>query len=110
MELPKDASLLRIFLQEADENNGEPLFSKIVLQAREKKLAGATVLRGPLGIGRSGKLHSSDIFHPSGGLPVVIEIVDSEQKIRAFLADMEDLLGSSLMTLEKVQAFQLGQE
>ena len=65
MELPKDALLLRIFVEEADEHDGEPLFRKIVVKARENKLAGATVLRGPLGFGRSTQLHASSMFHLS---------------------------------------------
>ena len=104
MELPRDALLLRIFVEEADEHDREPLFRKIVLKARESKLAGATVLRGPLGFGRSSQLHASSMFHLSEDLPIVIEMVDTEQKIRAFLTEIEDLVGASLITLEKVQA------
>jgi uncharacterized protein len=104
MELPRDALLLRIFVEEADEHDGEPLFRKIVLKARESKLAGATVLRGPLGFGRSNRLHASSMFHLSEDLPMVIEMVDTEQKIQAFLTEIEDLVGARLITLEKVQA------
>ena len=75
-----------------------------MLKARESKLAGATVLRGPLGFGRSNRLHASSMFHLSEDLPIVIEMVDTEQKIRAFLTEVEDLVGASLITLEKVQA------
>ena len=104
MELPKDAVLLRIFLGEADELEGEPLFRKIVLKAREMNLAGATVLRGPLGFGRSSLLHASATFRISMDLPIVIEIVDTEEKIREFLAAVEGIIGPGLITLEKVQA------
>jgi PII-like signaling protein len=97
MELPKEALLLRIFLGEADELEGEPAFQKIVLKAREMNLAGATVLRGPLGFGRSSHLHASSAFRISKDLPIVIEIVDTEQKIQEFLVAVEG-------TLEKVQA------
>jgi uncharacterized protein len=104
MELPNDAVLLRIFLGEADELEGEPLFPKIVLKAREMNLAGATVLRGPLGFGRSSHLHASATFRISTDLPIVIEIVDTEQKIREFLVAVEAITGAGLITLEKVQA------
>lgn len=104
MELPKDALLLRIFIGEADEMEGEPLFRKIVLKARAMNLAGATVLRGPLGFGRSSHLHASGVFRLSTDLPIVIEIVDTEEKIREFLAAVETMVGAGLITLEKVQA------
>ena len=104
MELPRDAVLLRIFLEEADELDGQPLFRKIVLKAREMRLAGATVLRGPLGFGRSTQLHASNIFKLSTDVPIVVEIVDTEQKVQEFLAAVEDIVGAGLITLEKVQA------
>src|SRR5690349_11696161 len=104
MELPRDAVLLRIFVEEADEYAGEALFRKIVLKAREMNLAGATALRGALGFGRSGELHASSIFHPSTSASIVVEIVDTEQKIQGFLAAAEDIVGSRLVTLEKVKA------
>jgi uncharacterized protein len=104
MELPKDAFLLRIFVGESDEAEGEPVYRKIVLKAREMNLAGATALRGPLGFGRSTHLHSSATFHVSTDLPIVVEIVDSEEKIEEFLAAVESIVGNELITLEKVQA------
>ena len=104
MELPKDAVLLRIFLGEGDELEGEPVFQKIVSKAREMNLAGATVLRGPLGFGRSSLLHASAGFRVSMDLPIVIEIVDTEQKIQEFLVAVETIAGAGLITLEKVQA------
>src|ERR1700751_4266584 len=104
MELPRDAVLLRIFVEETDEHDGQPLFRKIVLKAREMSLAGATVLRGPLGSGRSTQLHASNIFRLSFDVPIVIEIVDTEPKIQEFLAAAEDIVGGGLSTLEKVQA------
>jgi uncharacterized protein len=104
MELPRNAMLLRIFLGEADELDGEPVFRKIVFKAREMNLAGATVLRGPLGFGRSSHLHASNILRLSTDLPIVIEIVDTEEKIREFLAAVESIVGPGLITLEKVQA------
>jgi PII-like signaling protein len=99
-----DAVLLRIFLGEADELEGEPVFRKIVLKAREMNLAGATVLRGPLGFGRSSLLHASATFRISRDLPIVVEIVDTEEKIQEFLVAVEGIIGAGLITLEKVQA------
>jgi uncharacterized protein len=104
MELPRDAVLLRIFLGESDEVEGEPAFRKIVLKAREMNLAGATVLRGPLGFGRSTHLHARATFHISTDSPIVIEIVDTEEKIQEFLGAVEAIVGAGLITLEKVQA------
>src|SRR3984885_9016049 len=104
MELPRDASLLRIFLGESDEHQGDPLFKVIVLKAREHHLAGATVFRGPLGFGRSSHLHSSGILRLSFDLPMVIEIVDAEEKIQGFLTQIETIIGGGLITVERVQA------
>src|SRR5258708_7366976 len=104
MELPRDAVLLRIFVEEADEHAGEPLFKKIVLKAREMNLAGATVLRGPLGFGRSSELHASNIFHLQTGSSIVVEIVDTEQKIQEFLAAAKNFVRPRLIIWEKVQA------
>ena len=104
MELPRDALLLRIFVGEADEHGGEPKFRRIVFKAREMGLAGATVLRGPLGFGRSSLLHASDTLRVAMDLPIVIEIVDTEEKIQDFLATVEEVVEGDLITLEKVQA------
>jgi PII-like signaling protein len=104
MKLPRDALLLRIFIGEADEQEGEQVFRKIVHKAREMNLAGATVLRGPLGFGRSSHLHASTVFRLSRDLPIVIEIVDAEEKIHGFLAAVEGMVGAGLITMEKVQA------
>jgi PII-like signaling protein len=103
MELPRDALLLRIFIGEKDEYQGEPLFRVIVLRARERHLAGATVFRGPMGFGRSSHLHTSGILRLSFDLPIVIEIVDTEDKIQNFLGELEDILGPGLVTIERVQ-------
>jgi uncharacterized protein len=104
MELPRDALLLGIFIGETDELESEPVYQNIVLKAREMNLAGATVLRGPLGFGRSSHLHATATFRVSTDLPIVIEIVDTEQKIHEFLGAVEDAVGAGLITLEKVQA------
>lgn len=101
---PRDATLLRIFLGEADHWGGRPLFEAVVTEARTAGLAGATVLRGPLGFGRSSRLHSSKILALSEDLPVVVEIVDTPERIDAFLPRLDTLLeGRGLVTLEKVQ-------
>jgi len=104
MELPKDAMLLRIFIGEADELKGAPLYQKIVEKAREQKLAGATVLRGPMGFGKSSHLHTAKILRLSMDLPMVIEIVDTEEKIHGFLPHLDGMIQGGLVTLEKVQA------
>jgi PII-like signaling protein len=104
MELPRDALLLRIFIGEKDVYQGEPLFRAIVLKAREHHLAGATVFRGPMGFGKSSHLYTSGILRLSIDLPVVIEIVDTEEKIRIFLTEIQGILGGGLVTLERVQA------
>jgi PII-like signaling protein len=104
MELPRDALQLRIFIGETDELESEPVYQNIVPKAWEMNLAGATVLRGPLGFGRSSHLHATATFRVSTDLPIVIEIVDTEQKIQKFLVAVEDIVGAGLITLEKVQA------
>jgi PII-like signaling protein len=108
MQLPKDAVLLRIFVGEKQKFEHHPLFEAIVMKAREMHLAGATVLRGPLGFGHSSRIHSAKILRLSEDLPVVIEIVDSREKIDGFLPVLEGMIGSGLVTLEKVQVLQYG--
>jgi PII-like signaling protein len=108
MQIPKDAMLLRIFIGESDEFGDRPLYEAIVLRAREMHLAGATVLRGPMGFGQSSLLHTAKILRLSVDLPLIIEIVDSEEKINALLPALEDMIGSGLVTLEKVQVLQYG--
>jgi PII-like signaling protein len=103
MEVPHDAVLLRIFLGESDRWHHQPLYEAIVLKAREKHLAGATVLRGPMGFGKSSRLHTAKILRLSMDLPVVIEIVDSEEKIEQFLPALDAMMGGGLVTLEKVK-------
>ena len=110
MQLPRDAVLLRIFLGENDKWQGRPLYEAIVLAARERHLAGATVLRGPMGFGHSARLHTAKILRLSEDLPFVIEIVDTEPKIQEFLPELEKMMGSGLVTLEKVQVLQYGPE
>ena len=108
MQIPKDAVLLRIFFGEDDKHESRPLYEAIVLKAREKHLAGATVLRGPMGFGASSRLHTTKILRLSEDLPLVIEIVDSEEKINDFLSVLDGMMSSGLITLEKVQVLQYG--
>ncbi|WP_119301584.1 DUF190 domain-containing protein [Dongia deserti] len=110
MQVPKDAMLLRIFLGESDKAGKRPLYEEIVLKAREFPLAGATVLRGPMGFGHSSRLHTAKILRLSEDLPMVIEIVDAEDKIRAFLDSIEPIMGAGLVTLERVQVLRYGTE
>jgi PII-like signaling protein len=109
MTIARDALLLRIFLGEDDKFQGRPLYEALVLKAREAHLAGATVLRGPMGFGHTSKLHTSKILRLSEDLPLVIEIVDNEEKIKAFLPFLDEMMGSGLVTLEKVQVLQYGE-
>ena len=108
MQIPKQALLLRVFIGEDDRFAGSPLCEAIVLKARELHLAGATVLRGPMGFGASSRLHTTKILRLSEDLPLVIEIVDSEDKINSFLPTLDHMMTSGLITLEKVQVLQYG--
>src|SRR5438105_691422 len=108
MQIPKDAVLLRVFIGESDRWHGRPLYETIVLTAREMHLAGATVLRGPMGFGHSSRLHTAKILRLSEDLPLVIEIVDSEERIDAFLPALNGMMTSGLVTLEKVRVLQYG--
>jgi PII-like signaling protein len=103
MDIPQDAVLLRIFIGENDKFHGRPLYEAIVLKAREMHLAGATVLRGPMGFGRASRIHTSKILRLSMDLPTVIEIVDSEDKIDGFLPTLDGMMQSGLVTLEKIR-------
>ncbi len=110
MEIPKPAQLLRIFISEAQRHDGKPLYEAIVLKARELHLAGATVLRGGLGYGHSSHLQTAKILRLSDDLPLVVEIVDNEEKIKAFLPVLDGMMASGLITLENVQVLQYGSE
>jgi uncharacterized protein len=103
MNLPEDAVLLRIFVGESDRHDHRPLYEAIVVKAREVGLAGATVLRGPMGFGKSSHLHTAKILRLSMDLPMVIEIVDTEEKINAFLPTLDAMMGGGLVTLEKAK-------
>jgi PII-like signaling protein len=108
MDIPKDAVLLRIFFGEDDRFEHQPLYEAIVQKAREQHLAGATVLRGPMGFGHSSRLHTAKILRLSFDLPIVVEIVDTEAKINEFLPLLDSMMASGLITLEKVQVLQYG--
>ncbi|HXJ56423.1 MAG TPA: DUF190 domain-containing protein [Verrucomicrobiae bacterium] len=103
MQIPHDAVLLRIFIGESDRWHHQPLYEAIVLKAREMHLAGATVLRGPMGFGKSSRLHTAKILRLSMDLPLVIEIVDSEEKVQQFLPVLHGMMGGGLLTMEKVK-------
>lgn len=108
MDVPQNAVLLRIFVGESDRFGRQPLYEAIVLKARELNLAGATVIRGPMGYGQSSRLHTAKILDLSTDLPFVIEIVDGEDKINAFLPVLKGMMASGLVTLEKVTVLQYG--
>jgi PII-like signaling protein len=111
MQIPKQAVLLRIFIGEDDRFGTSPLYEAIVLKARELHLAGATVLRGPMGFGKSSRLHTAKILRLSEDLPLVIEIIDSEDNINRFLPVLDEMMTTSgLITLEKVQVLQYGEK
>src|SRR5216117_352717 len=102
MKLEGEALLLRIFIGESDKWHGKPVYEAIVLKARELHLAGATVLRGPMGFGANSRLHTTKILRLSEDLPFIIEIVDSEEKINAFIPYLDEMVTEGLITLEKV--------
>ncbi|MDA8231425.1 MAG: DUF190 domain-containing protein [Magnetospirillum sp.] len=110
MQLPKDAVLLRIFAGEQQKYGHQPLYEAVVMKAREMHMAGATVLRGPLGYGHSSRIHTGKILRLSEDLPVVIEIVDAKDRIDAFVPVLDGMIGSGLVTVEKVQVLQYGSQ
>ena len=103
MILPKDGKLLRVFIGESDTYEGTALYEWIVRKARERGLAGATVLRGVEGFGARSRLHTAKLLRLSSDLPVVVEIVDTEEKIESFLPLIDDAIGEGLATVEKVE-------
>jgi PII-like signaling protein len=103
MTIPEESYLLRIFLGESDRWEGQPLYEALVKKAREMKMAGATVLRGPMGFGANSHLHTTKILRLSEDLPIIVEMVDSQEKINAFLPKLDAMLQDSMVTLEKVR-------
>ena len=110
MLLEEKALLLRIFIGENDRFGQHPLYEAIVLKAREEGLAGATVLRGPMGFGHSSRLHTAKILRLSEDLPVVVEIVDSEQKIKRFLPRVDAMVKGGLISIEEVLILRYGSD
>ena len=108
MTVPLDAVVLRVFIGEDAKFQRRPLYQAIILKAREAHLAGATVLRGLMGFGHSSRLHTWKILRLYEDLPLVVEIVDAEEKINAFLPTLDAMMPSGLITLEKVQVLQYG--
>ncbi|MBI4370520.1 MAG: DUF190 domain-containing protein [Elusimicrobia bacterium] len=103
MKIPSDGKLLRIFIGEADQWEGRPLHEAIVIEAKKEGLAGATAIKGFLGFGCKSHLHTAKLLRLSEDLPIVIEIVDSEEKINRFLPKLDQMVQEGLITLEKVQ-------
>ncbi|MBN1494081.1 MAG: DUF190 domain-containing protein [Candidatus Omnitrophica bacterium] len=103
MKLPEEGTLLRIFIGESDKYKGKPLYEQIVLRARELHLAGATVLRGLMGFGADSRMHSAKILRLSEDLPVVIELVDTEENLNKILPFLDETVQEGLITLEKVK-------
>lgn len=103
MHIPEDGYLLRIFVGESDRYDHHPLYEAIVLKAREAGLAGVTVLRGVMGFGKHSVLHTAKILRLSEDLPMVVEIVDSLEKIEQFLPQLDEMIGDGLVTLEQVR-------
>ena len=103
MKIPQDGYLLRVFLGESDRWHGKPLYEAIVLKARELHLAGATVLRGPMGFGAHSRLHTTKVLQLSEDLPIVVEIVDSKEKIDELMPYVDEMVQEGLVTLERVQ-------
>jgi PII-like signaling protein len=102
MDSPSEAKLLRVFIGEADKFEGEPLYEAIVNLARQKKMAGATVLRGLMGFGADSRMHTAKILRLSEDLPIVVEIVDEPEKIEALLPELDKMVEEGMVTLEKV--------
>ncbi len=103
MKIPADGKLLRIFIGEADKWQGKPLYEEIVLLAKKSGMAGATAIKGFLGFGCKSHMHTSKLLRLSEDLPVIVEIVDSEEKISQFLPRLDEMVKEGLITLEKAQ-------
>jgi PII-like signaling protein len=106
MKIPEEGQLLRIFIGESDRWKGKPLYEAIILKAREMGIAGATMLRGMMGYGAASRIHTAKILRLSEDLPIVVEIVDSKEKITALLPTIEEMVQEGLVTLENVRVLQ----
>ncbi len=109
LKAEEDAVLVRVFLGESDSADGRPLYEALVLKAREMGLAGATVLRGPMGFGHASILHTAKILRLSQDMPMIVEIIDREERIRPFLDAIAPMMTSGLVTLEKIRVLRYGQ-
>jgi uncharacterized protein len=103
MRLPEEAELLRIFVGESDHYQGKPLYEAIVLEARKRGMAGATVLRGVMGFGANSRIHTAKVLRLSEDLPIVVEIVDNPERIAAFLPELDAMIQEGLITLERAR-------
>lgn len=103
MKIPTEGKLLRVFIGEADKWQGNPLYEEIVLLAKKNGMAGATVIKGFLGFGCKSHMHTAKLLRLSEDLPIIIEIVDSEEKISQFLPLLDEMVKEGLITLEKAQ-------
>jgi uncharacterized protein len=103
MRLPEEAELLRIFVGESDHYQGKPLFEAIVLEARRRGMAGATVLRGIMGFGANSRMHTAKILRLSEDLPIIVEIVDKPERIAEFLPELDKMIDEGLITLERAR-------
>jgi len=103
MSLPTEGKLLRIFVGESDRWEGRPLYEAIVLEARKRGLAGATVLKGFMGFGAHSRIHTAKLLELSQDLPIVVEIIDAPEKIEAFMPDLEKMVGVGLITVERAE-------
>ena len=106
MKIPENGQLLRIFIGESDHWHGKPFYEALILKAREMGLAGATMMRGLMGYGANSRIHTAKLLRLSEDLPVVVEIVDSEEKISAFLPVIDEMVQEGLVTLEAVKVIQ----
>lgn len=106
MQIPEQGQLVRIFIGESDRWKGQPLYEAIILKAREMGIAGATMLRGLMGYGANSRIHTAKILRLSEDLPIVVEIVDSPEKISVLLPLIEEMVGDGLVTLENVRVLQ----
>lgn len=103
MKLPSEAQVLRVFIGESDRHEGKPLYEAIVEEARRRGMAGATVLRGTLGFGVSSRLHTAKVLRLSEDLPMVVEIVDKQERIDEFLPKLDAMVTEGLITIENVR-------
>lgn len=106
MKIPEEGQLLRIFIGESDRWQGKPLYEAVILKAREMGIAGATMLRGMMGYGAASRIHTAKILRLSVDLPIVVEIVDSAEKITTLLPTIEEMVQEGLVTLENVRVLQ----